>query len=103
TAPMWRPMQEGLFKLESSEGYQESFLSLPSTFQRLPFQEGIATVPNRGVLLAAPLETFEALADATRQSLEQMRPGHSLVRCLNSPRIAFKPLPRQRLKPSRGP
>jgi len=47
------PPECAVWKLESPEGYNESFLQLPTVFAQLPAQgTPLTMIPNRGVLLA---------------------------------------------------
>ena len=56
-APTWLQVSVTVWKLESREGYNESFLQLPKIFESLPAKgTPIAMIPNRGVLLATGSE-----------------------------------------------
>jgi hypothetical protein len=74
-APTWEAVGNSVWKLDSQEGYNESFLQLATIFQRLP-AKGIplAMIPNRGVLLASGADEpggLTALLAAARQSIQK--------------------------------
>lgn len=74
-APFWVPVHSSVWKLESREGYNESFLQLPKIFKSLPAKgTPIAMIPNRGVLLCSGSEEPEGvtalLAEARKSQQE---------------------------------
>jgi hypothetical protein len=74
-APAWQKIGAAVWKLESDEGYNESFLQLPKIFESLPAKgTPLAMIPNRGVLLATGSDesggTTALLAEA-RKSLQE--------------------------------
>jgi hypothetical protein len=74
-APTWLKMSPSVWKLESDEGYNESFLQLPKVFESLPAKgTPIAMIPNRGVLLASGIDepsAITALLAEARKSLQE--------------------------------
>jgi hypothetical protein len=74
-SPTWTRITQGVWKLESREGYTESFLQLPKVFERLPAKGApLAMIPNRGVLLATGFEEpggTAALIGAAIKSLQE--------------------------------
>lgn len=85
--PQWVPIGEGVFQLDSTDCYAESFMLLVATSETLSFAGNEAMIaPNRGVLLAADRGNDSALmamvGEATR--LIQTKPwpmsGTVLVR-----------------------
>ena len=71
--PTWRSADNLVWSLQSQGSYNESFLQWPKAFESLPVKgEILAAVPNRGVLLASPLENFDALVDAAQKSLQEL-------------------------------
>jgi hypothetical protein len=73
--PTWLKVSPSVWKLESDEGYNESFLQLPKIFENLPAKgTAIAMIPNRGVLLATGSDEpggVTALLAAARKSLQE--------------------------------
>jgi hypothetical protein len=74
--PSWQSAGESVWKLESPDGYTESFLQLPKVFELLP-AKGIplAMIPNRGVLLATGADEsggIAALLEAAKKSLQEI-------------------------------
>ncbi|MFO1468188.1 MAG: hypothetical protein U1F35_17380 [Steroidobacteraceae bacterium] len=73
-SPRWLPETSGVWRLDSTDGYQECFLQVPSLFERLEARgTPLAMVPNRGMLLATGSEEaggIGALLNLARQSLE---------------------------------
>jgi hypothetical protein len=74
-APTWLKLNAAVWKLESQEGYNESFLQLPKVFESLPAKgTPTAMIPNRGVLLATGSEEpsgVTALLAAARKFLQE--------------------------------
>jgi hypothetical protein len=74
-APTWLQVNGAVWKLESREGYNESFLQLPKIFESLPVKgTPIAMIPNRGVLLATGSEEsggVTALLATARKSIQE--------------------------------
>jgi hypothetical protein len=74
-APYWESVGNSVWKLESAEGYNESFLQLPNIFEQLPAKGSrLAMIPNRGVLLATGSEEpagLTALLAEARNSIQQ--------------------------------
>jgi hypothetical protein len=74
-APTWLKVGPSVWKLESGEGYNESFLQLPKTFEGLPAKgTPTAMIPNRGVLLATGSNEpggLTALLAEARKSLQE--------------------------------
>ena len=70
--PTWRSADNLVWSLQSQGSYNESFLQWPKAFESLPVKgEILAAVPNRGVLLASPLENFDPLVDAAQKSFQE--------------------------------
>jgi hypothetical protein len=73
--PTWLKMSPSVWKLESGEGYNESFLQLPKIFESLPAKgTPTAMIPNRGVLLATGSNEpggLTALLAAARKSIQE--------------------------------
>jgi hypothetical protein len=74
-APTWLKVDAAVWKLESHEGYNESFLQLPKIFESLPAKgTPTAMIPNRGVLLATGSDEpsgVTALLAAARKFLQE--------------------------------
>jgi hypothetical protein len=74
-APAWRKVNPFVWKLESDDGYNESFLQLPKIFENLPAKgTPTAMIPNRGVLLATGSDEpngITALLAEARKSLQE--------------------------------
>jgi hypothetical protein len=74
-APTWLKVNPSVWKLESDEGYNESFLQLPKVFEILPAKgTPVAMIPNRGALLATGSDEpggLTALLAEARKSLQE--------------------------------
>ena len=71
----WLQLGTGVWKVDSNEGYNESYLQLPKFFESLPGKGiPIAMIPNRGVLLATGSDEPEgvtALPAAARKFIQE--------------------------------
>jgi hypothetical protein len=74
-APTWEKLVDHVWKLDSKEGYNESFLQLPKVFDTLPARgTPLAMIPSRGVLLASGSDEpggITALLAAAREYLQE--------------------------------
>jgi hypothetical protein len=73
--PRWHARSEGVWQLESPDGYTESLLQVPRIFGDLPARgTPLAMIPNRGVLLATGSDEpngLTALLSQARVSLQE--------------------------------
>jgi hypothetical protein len=73
--PRWRASAQGVWQLESPDGYTESLMQIPRVFENLPARgTPLVMIPNRGVLLATASDEPEgvaALLAEARKSLHE--------------------------------